>query len=81
MFLAVVLGGVGFQAYAQIDILTQGGPAGSTETLVFKIVAATRTRPTRPTGAGHVLGLFGVTLVSRCFQYVMLNRRVHYGEQ
>jgi hypothetical protein len=27
------------------------------------------------------IGLFGVTLVITLLQYVMLNRRVHYGEQ
>ena len=37
MFLAVVLVIFAFQAFAQIDILTGGGPAGSTETLVCKI--------------------------------------------
>ena len=33
----VVLVIFAFQAFAQIDILTGGGPAGSTETLVWKI--------------------------------------------
>ena len=37
LFLVVVLVIFAFQAFAQIDILTGGGPAGSTETLVFKI--------------------------------------------
>ena len=40
MFLAVVLVIFALQAFAQIDILTQGGPAGSTETLVFKIFSS-----------------------------------------
>ena len=35
-----------FQAFAQIDILTAGGPAGSTETLVFKIFNSQQ--PARP---------------------------------
>src|SRR3546814_19823318 len=37
LFLVVVLTVFAFQAFAQIDIITNGGPAGSTETLVFKI--------------------------------------------
>ena len=37
MFLGVVLVIFALQAFAQIDILTGGGPGGSTETLVFKI--------------------------------------------
>ena len=37
LFLLVVLVIFAFQAFAQVDILTTGGPASSTETLVFKI--------------------------------------------
>ena len=41
LFLSVVLTVFGLQAFAQIDVLTDGGPAGSTEMLVFKIFNAT----------------------------------------
>ena len=37
LFLVVVLVVFALQSYAQVDILTQGGPAGATETLVYKI--------------------------------------------
>ena len=37
LFLLVVLVIFGFQAFAQVDLLTGGGPSASTETLVFKI--------------------------------------------
>ena len=75
LFLMVVLVVFGFQAYAQIDILTQGGPAGSSETLVYKIF-----RQNQNYGAGAVLsvGLFFVTLVVTAFQFAILDRRVHY---
>lgn len=75
LFLTVVLVVFGFQAYAQIDIITGGGPAGSSETLVYKIF-----RQNQNYGAGAVLsvGLFFVTLVVTAFQFAILDRRVHY---
>jgi sn-glycerol 3-phosphate transport system permease protein len=79
MFLVVVLVIFGLQAFAQIDILTKGDPAGATETLVFKI-----NRLNRPDnigiGAVYSVGLFGVTLVVTGLQFLILERRVHYGD-
>lgn len=78
LFLAVVLVIFGFQAFAQVDILTGGGPAGSTETLVFKIFESQQ--PLRQgTGAVMAIGLFALTLVVSVLQFTLLERRVHYG--
>lgn len=78
LFLAVVLVIFGFQTFAQVDILTGGGPAGSTETLVFKIFDSQQ--PLRQgTGAVMAIGLFGLTLVVSIVQFNLLERRVHYG--
>jgi sn-glycerol 3-phosphate transport system permease protein len=78
LFLLVVLVIFGLQAFAQPDILTNGGPAGSTETLVFKI-----NRLVRPDnigiGAVYSVGLFFVTLVVTALQFFILERRVHYA--
>lgn len=78
LFLVVVLTVFAFQAFAQIDILTAGGPAGSTETLVFKIFQ--RQQPA-DLGVGSVMavGLFGITFLVALAQFVILERRVHYG--
>lgn len=78
LFLLVVLVIFGFQAFAQIEIITRGGPAGASETLVFKIF-----QETQDYGKGAVLsiGLFFVTLVVTFFQFVILERRVHYGDE
>jgi sn-glycerol 3-phosphate transport system permease protein len=77
LFLLVVLVIFGFQAFAQVDILTHGAPAGATETLVFKI-----NRLTRPDnigiGAVYSVGLFVVTFVVTALQFLILERRVHY---
>jgi sn-glycerol 3-phosphate transport system permease protein len=78
LFLLVVLVIFGLQAFAQIDIITKGGPVGATETLVFKI-----NRLNRPDnigiGAVYSVGLFFVTVVVTALQFVILERRVHYA--
>jgi sn-glycerol 3-phosphate transport system permease protein len=79
MFLAVVLVIFAFQAFAQVDILTSGGPAGSTETLVYKIFNSQQPQ-SQGTGAVMALGLFAVTLVVALAQFILLDRRVHYGD-
>lgn len=79
LFLVVILMIFGFQAFAPMEILTQGGPAGSTETLVFKIFR--RQEPGLISeGAVMALGLFGLTFVVTLLQLTILNRRVHYGD-
>ena len=77
MFLLVILVIVAFQAFPQIEIITNGGPAGASETLVFKIL-----RESQDYGTGAVLsvGLFLVTMVVTFIQFVLLDRRVHYGD-
>lgn len=78
LFLLVILVIFGFQAFAQIEIITKGGPAGASETLVFKIFQLTQDY-----GRGAVMsvGLFFVTLVVTFLQFVILERRVHYGDE
>jgi len=81
LFLVVVLTVFALQAFAQIDILTQGGPAGSTETLVFKIFRLGQEPVNVGRGAVMAIGLFFVTLVVALGQFTLLNRRVHYGDR
>lgn len=78
LFLVVVLTVFAFQAFAQIDILTNGGPAGSTETLVFKIF---QQQQGGAVGEGLVMavGLFVITFLVALGQFLLLERRVHYG--
>jgi len=77
LFLAVILVVQSLQAYAQIEILTSGGPQRSTETLLFKITQL-QGRTDLQTGASMALGLFVLTLAVSVGQFLMLNRRVHY---
>jgi sn-glycerol 3-phosphate transport system permease protein len=78
LFLLVILVIFGFQAFAQIEIITKGGPARASETLVFKIFQLSQDY-----GQGAVMsvGLFLVTLVVTFLQFVILERRVHYGDE
>ncbi len=78
LFLVVVLVIFGFQAFAQIDLLTKGGPIDSTETLVFKINRLNRP-DTIGIGAVYSVGLFFITLAITSLQFAILDRRVHYA--
>ena len=75
LFLLVVLVIFGFQAFAQIELTTGGGPGGASETLVFKIF---RLNQDYGAAAVYSVGLFFVTLVVTALQFSILSRRVHY---
>ena len=79
LFLSVALTIFGLQAFAQIDILTGGGPAGATEVLVHKIFTS---QDPLNLGRGSVMsvGLFVVTAMVAALQFTILERRVHYGD-
>ena len=79
LFLAIVLVVNALQAYAQIEILTGGGPGGATETLLFKIADP---RGIRSLGdrASLSLGLFVLTAAVAGVQYSLMSKRVHYGD-
>jgi sn-glycerol 3-phosphate transport system permease protein len=79
LFLVVVLVVFALQAFAQIELISRGGPNGHSETLVYKIFQ--RQTPDR-LGEGSVMavGLFVVTFVVTLGQFLLLDRRVHYGD-
>ena len=79
LFLAVALTVFGLQAFAQVDLLTDGGPAGSTEVLVYKIFSSQNPLDLAE-GSVMSVGLFVVTAAVAALQFNFLERRVHYGE-
>lgn len=79
LFLAIVLVVHALQAYAQIELLTGGGPGDATETLLFKIADPRGIRGLG-TRASLSLGLFVLTAAVAAVQYSLLNKRVHYGD-
>lgn len=76
-FLAVVLSIHALQAYAQIAILTGGGPGRSSDVLLHRI--ALLSDPVGlPRGAVMSVGLFVLTGIVTAVQFAVLQRRVHY---
>ena len=80
LFFAAVVGTIlAFQAFGQIDILTEGGPYDQTNVLVYSIYRAVFGDPP-PTEPAAVLAvaLFAITLVLTLIQLRFLERRVTY---
>lgn len=78
MFLVVILSIGGLQAFAEVDVLTAGGPSRSTETLLYKVVQDNHPA-TMMVGSVLAIGLFVVTSVVTFVQFTLLEKRVHYG--
>jgi sn-glycerol 3-phosphate transport system permease protein len=78
LFLTVALVITALQAYAEVDVLTQGRPDEATETLLYKIAAADQPA-TQMRGAVMSVGLFVMTALVVALQFRMLSKRVHYG--
>jgi ABC-type sugar transport system permease subunit len=82
IFVVVVLTTRAFQAYGEIDILTQGGPRpeDSTTTLTYLTYGQTSViRANDGLQAAVAVLLFGVLLALSAFQLAVAGRRVHYG--
>lgn len=80
LFLLVILTVSGFQTFAQIDVLTQGGPGRSTEVLLWKIFEA-NSADRVTIGSVMSVGLFVITALVVFLQFAILERRVHYGNE
>jgi sn-glycerol 3-phosphate transport system permease protein len=78
-FAVVVLSINAFQAFGQIDLLTEGGPGDRTNVLVY--AAYTEVFQRNDLGAAAVLAiaLFVITLLLTIVQLRVLERRVFYG--
>jgi ABC-type sugar transport system permease subunit len=80
LFVTVVLTIGAFQTYGQIDILTGGGPQGSTTVLVYYIFGdSSPISNNEGLQAASSILLFLVIFVLSLFQFRGLERRVHYG--
>jgi len=67
-----------FGSFAVIDIISQGGPGGSTTTLVYMLYRdGFQNGDVGLAGAESIL-LFAVAAVLLVVQFRVLNRRVHY---
>jgi len=80
IFFAIVVGSIfAFQAFAQVDLLTKGGPLDRTNVLTYNIFTTLRERQDEGQAAVLSIALFGVTLLLTLFQMRILERRVHYA--
>ena len=80
MFFALVVGTIGaFQAFGQIDLLTQGGPNNHTEVLIYYLYQQAFTY--NNTGVAAVLSviLFVILLLLTFAQFRLFARRVSYA--
>jgi ABC-type sugar transport system permease subunit len=80
LFVLVALTSRAFQSYGEIDLLTKGGPARSTETVTYFIYGESSVISNNDglQAAAAVL-LFLVLLAVTILQFRGLERRVHYG--
>jgi sn-glycerol 3-phosphate transport system permease protein len=78
LFAVVVLTINTFQSFGPVDLLTRGGPLGSTRVLIYDIFRTTSNDPS--TAAAQAIVLFGILLVLTLVQLRVLERRVFYGD-
>ncbi|MGN7454756.1 carbohydrate ABC transporter permease [Paenibacillus pasadenensis] len=77
-FLAVVSVMSAFQSFGQIHILTKGGPAGSTDVLVYSIYREAFVNYQFGTGSALAIVLFAIMLLLTLLQFLVLGKKVHY---
>ncbi len=67
------------QSFGQIHILTGGGPAGETTTLVYKLYRDGFEYFRTGYASAQAVGLFVLILVATGIQFRLAGRKVHYG--
>jgi sn-glycerol 3-phosphate transport system permease protein len=81
LFFAAVVGTItGFQAFGQIDILTQGGPGSSTTTLIYYLYQSAFVYNNYGLASVLAVALFVILLVLTLVQFRFVQRRVFYAE-
>lgn len=67
-----------FQSFTQIDVMTQGGPVGSTTVIVYYLYKQAFQQFTMGYGSAIAMVLFAMILVLTLIQMKVLGPRVHY---
>ncbi len=79
IFFATIVGSIlAFQAFGQIDLLTQGGPLKKTNVLVYAMYDAVFRQNNEGKAAVLSVALFVITLVLTLIQLKLLERKVTY---
>lgn len=68
-----------FQSFGQIHILTGGGPAGATTTLVYNLYLDAFVNFRTGFASAQAVLLFVIIMAATVLQFKMAKRRVHYG--
>jgi sn-glycerol 3-phosphate transport system permease protein len=80
IFFASVVGGIlAFQAFGQIDILTEGGPLNKTNVLVYAIYREVFKNNNEGVAAVFAMALFAIVALLTLFQLRFIERRVTYA--
>jgi ABC-type sugar transport system permease subunit len=79
LFTTVVLTIRAFQAFGEIDLLTQGGPSDHTNVLTYALYTTVFKNHDPGTGAAFAVVLFVIILLLTMLQFRFLERRVHYA--
>jgi sn-glycerol 3-phosphate transport system permease protein len=80
IFFASVVGGIlAFQAFGQIDILTEGGPLNKTNVLVYAIYREVFKHNNEGVAAVFAMALFVIVALLTLFQLRFIERRVTYA--
>ncbi len=81
LFVGVVLTSRAFQSYGEFDLLTGGGPNGSTTSLTYLVYGNNSViKSNSGLQAAVAVLLFGVLLALSVLQIRGVERRVHYGD-
>ena len=79
LFFVLVVSTIGaFQAFAQIHLLTRGGPAGATNVVVYSIYRDAFFNFQTGYASAQAVLLFLILLALTALQFGVLERRVHY---
>jgi sn-glycerol 3-phosphate transport system permease protein len=79
LFFVLVVSVIGaFQAFGQIQILTNGGPMEKTNVLVYSIYQEAFINFRFGTGSAQAIVLFAIILILTAVQFKVLEKRVHY---
>jgi sn-glycerol 3-phosphate transport system permease protein len=68
-----------FQSFGQIHILTGGGPAGETDTLVYNLYRDAFVHFRAGYASAQAVVLFSIILAATAVQFRLAQKRVHYG--
>ncbi|MGO9198152.1 MAG: carbohydrate ABC transporter permease [Acidimicrobiales bacterium] len=82
LFFAAIIGVIsGFQTFGLIDLLTQGGPDGHTNVLLYQIYTIFYVNADTGTASVMAVALFLILVLLTLAQFVFIQRRVFYADE